>query len=222
MYHQLSAIPCQANKPNMSSPSGSKGQGQGVSNAQTGPTPIPQSLASRQSYQAGPSTLVRIPSQSSFTTRNARLRRRRSGEPLATSLSHLDLSDSAAVMNALAVPAFSSGKPRLTRQTTYSSLPPSPRLQAAVELGLSGPRDLEPLENAQRLDGLEEALSDLSRKLGKDPPGWSRTERERQHSTSSDGFENYIHDDNDENDHHLQDSDQEAGHDGLDGMDMYG
>lgn len=200
-------------------PGGSDGTAN-LSNPKSKPIAIPPSLSARSSYthtQAGPSTLIRTPSQSSFTSRNARRRHKRSHGPLAASLSHLDLPDHAATLavsaNTHAGGENEGGMAHSTRQTTYSSLPPSPRLQAAVDLGL---RDTRSLQGLVGLEGLEEMLGGLSRKIGKDPPEWRQ--RERAQSISSETSEEGIHDDID-----LEgEGADEAGHNRIDGMGKVG
>lgn len=83
------------------------------------------------------STLLRTPSQTSFTSKKARLAKRNLDLP--SSLSHQDLTSHAFEHDADDLFSSSTSNtvmPKLIRHTTYSSLPPSPRITAALDFGV--------------------------------------------------------------------------------------
>lgn len=111
-----------------------------------GPSTMRRSLSSvsRRNAEASESTvdsrstLLRTPSQSSFTSKKARLAGR--NIDLVPSLSQHDLplhSRSLDADDPFGPPTLLGNMPKLVRQTTYSSLPPSPRITAAFDFGIT-------------------------------------------------------------------------------------
>ena len=128
--------------------------------------------------------LLRTASSSSLTSKKAKARlvKRPSAQNIPLSHSHSELATSLPESSTgfsgfgdlkTANASLNPGMPRLTRHSTYSSLPPSPRLQAALDLGID-PLDPPDRRGATELD--EESMEvgvghgigahDLERALG--------------------------------------------------------